>query len=1214
MGTLVTLAEVLEERGAALDEKEVWSILMAAAHSLQDLNSTGSGGVCSVITPGSLLLSSNGTVAFKSCDRFGGVASFTAPEALQTRNPSSRAEKMSVYSLGMTLYWTVDYQLPSNQPVQLSERLNSVLLSMCEEAESQRPELQELMESYEQQKRHTPLPPHTRVIQHLVADTHHDQGWRCRTAGAEVRFAKHSRRLGAHTGISCLGHRHRDSMAYGSPGLHRDSMAYGHRDSMAFGSPGHHRDSMAFGSPGHHRDSMAFGSPGHHRDSMAFGPPGHRDSTASWLNRSPLVDGIRTPRDSFGSSCSLTQRTLKNAGPEFVRMQDEPLVILELPESLTANKKRSGAGQRDLRVLMPSGQNVLVKCDVKSKTGQVLDMIIAHSNLVEHFYFGLAYSQDDEFFFLEAESKLSKVAPDDWRKSSASSFTLHFRLKFFISDVTMLLHRLTRHQYYLQLRRDLLDDRLNTDVETQLYLASLALQAEYGDYSPEVCGRNYYRSEHYVSRGVLSKMAAPCLKDELLKLHAQNATLLTDDAELEFLRTAQQLSEYGVLFHRVAREKKGMLGDQVLGVCSKGVVVYDVKDSLRNVNTRLLWRDTLSISSSRRKFILEVGVSKKKHTFHTARSHVARYLCDLCSAQHKFHKEMTSRQLSHSAASEESIVQYSTAFRAQNTTANDMSRLCDDIASRLQAKIHQQRGSLSAGNTPVMRRVMATTVERRPEAPVNMSPPRGFCSIQQGGKNYSLVNQDLSLGSQVSVIKDSFSEFGISSTGTAQTVVDLRVYVSFGGEQTAKVGEVVNIFQGSIVYFDANTPTRMLDRETVCVTLKRDPQYGLGIVIVGEDNSTGRLDLGIFIASVVPGGPADRDGRIKPGGRLISLNGVSLEGVTFSEAADIMQTSSSEVTLIVSQTRAPSMPTVGRLLARNYDSQSTLLLEKNRHGNDDDLDELVSVMMTPKSGARLHVPDVRIRNAQDSPSLSGSWSSLRTEEFTVELRKEAGGLGISITAAVNSISQQRGIYIKNLVAGGVAETDGRIQPGDKLLEVDGVRLDGFSNQQAAEQLSKTAEVVTLLLERDSLLLPDHSSSTTLSNHSFPSITMTTPCSARPKDYSFVSDDNIMEVTLRKRLNGLGFSFLVAELDTSLDSGTVVLVKRLFPGQPAEESGLMREGDVILAVNGEPLKGLTYQRVLQLLRGSQSDVQLLLCRPQSGVLPPLSDKIGQLTCS
>lgn len=101
---------------------------------------------------------------------------------------------------------------------------------------------------------------------------------------------------------------------------------------------------------------------------------------------------------------------------------------------------------------------------------------------------------------------------------------------------------------------------------------------------------------------------------------------------------------------------------------------------------------------------------------------------------------------------------------------------------------------------------------------------------------------------------------------------------------------------------------------------------------MGEGN-TGKLDLGIFIASIVPDGPADKDGRIKPGtkpeqrhrhrcwltcsltekkwnecfsflnpgGRLISLNKISLEGVTFSDAAAILQNSPEEVELIVSQ-------------------------------------------------------------------------------------------------------------------------------------------------------------------------------------------------------------------------------------------------------------------------------------------------------------------------
>lgn len=52
-----------------------------------------------------------------------------------------------------------------------------------------------------------------------------------------------------------------------------------------------------------------------------------------------------------------------------------------------------------------------------------------------------------------------------------------------------------------------------------------------------------------------------------------------------------------------------------------------------------------------------------------------------------------------------------------------------------------------------------------------------------------------------------------------------------------------------------------------------------GIVIVGED-TVGRYDLGIFVASVVPGGPADKDGRIRPGGKS-SIGALSLATGTY---------------------------------------------------------------------------------------------------------------------------------------------------------------------------------------------------------------------------------------------------------------------------------------------------------------------------------------------
>lgn len=63
-----------------------------------------------------------------------------------------------------------------------------------------------------------------------------------------------------------------------------------------------------------------------------------------------------------------------------------------------------------------------------------------------------------------------------------------------------------------------------------------------------------------------------------------------------FPQIAQQLPEYGVMFHRVGREKRPVVGELVLGVCAKGIIVYEMKNHLRTVTRRFLWRETDSIS------------------------------------------------------------------------------------------------------------------------------------------------------------------------------------------------------------------------------------------------------------------------------------------------------------------------------------------------------------------------------------------------------------------------------------------------------------------------------------------------------------------------------------------------------------------------------------------------------------------------------------------
>lgn len=51
------------------------------------------------------------------------------------------------------------------------------------------------------------------------------------------------------------------------------------------------------------------------------------------------------------------------------------------------------------------------------------------------------------------------------------------------------------------------------------------------------------------------------------------------------------------MFHRVGREKRPVIGELVLGVCAKGIIVYEMKNHLRTVTRRFLWRETDSIAT-----------------------------------------------------------------------------------------------------------------------------------------------------------------------------------------------------------------------------------------------------------------------------------------------------------------------------------------------------------------------------------------------------------------------------------------------------------------------------------------------------------------------------------------------------------------------------------------------------------------------------------------
>ncbi|XP_073683627.1 afadin-like [Garra rufa] len=86
----------------------------------------------------------------------------------------------------------------------------------------------------------------------------------------------------------------------------------------------------------------------------------------------------------------------------------------------------------------------------------------------------------------------------------------------------------------------------------------------------------------------------------------------------------------------------------------------------------------------------------------------------------------------------------------------------------------------------------------------------------------------------------------------------------------------------------------------------------------------------------------------------------------------------------------------------------------------------------------------------------------KPEAVKITLKKPLhGGMGMSIIAAKGAGQDKLGIFIKSVIQGGAANVDGRLNPGDQLLSVDGKSLVGVSQERAADIMTHTGSVVTL---------------------------------------------------------------------------------------------------------------------------------------------------------
>ncbi|XP_078665028.1 protein scribble homolog isoform X37 [Branchiostoma floridae x Branchiostoma belcheri] len=244
-------------------------------------------------------------------------------------------------------------------------------------------------------------------------------------------------------------------------------------------------------------------------------------------------------------------------------------------------------------------------------------------------------------------------------------------------------------------------------------------------------------------------------------------------------------------------------------------------------------------------------------------------------------------------------------------------------------------------------------------------------------------------------------------------------------------------------YADGEEPE--MEEQQMTLTIQRPPGMGLGVSIAGGRGSTPYKgdDEGIFISRVSEDGPAGKAG-VKVGDKLLGVNNVHLEEAEHHEAVDCLRNSGNTVQVVVmrevmverkplpqpSTKTPPGSPEKGLT-----DEQASA----KKHG----------VTFAPEPEVEIHA-----------------------ETIATTLVRDQRGLGFSIAGGKGSTpfkGNDTGVFISRIAEDGIAEADGKLDVGDKIISINGVDVTEARHDQAVSLLT-SSDRIQLVIYREHLVI------------------------------------------------------------------------------------------------------------------------------------------------
>ncbi|KAJ8970459.1 hypothetical protein NQ317_019825 [Molorchus minor] len=279
------------------------------------------------------------------------------------------------------------------------------------------------------------------------------------------------------------------------------------------------------------------------------------------------------------------------------------------------SKMKTVVSETGIEVLYPCTVHLLrngeiLECEYKSDHlgRDLLDYVCQYQNLSDKEYWGLRFVDVYDFkHWLELDQLIRPQV------KSVCPIHFHFRAKVYPAEPHKIRDIETKHQFFMQLRYDLITGRLCCESNDAALILALILQYIHGDHKPEIHFGNYIKTKVLLNQTFTIEAKA-------IEIHKSHMCGYTK-AQVEdlFLRMACQMETYGVDPHVVEDLEERKLN---LWINHKGIVCYIDKKKEHHIP----WMDITQIIQNQRQLLIS-ATDKKELVFVCSDEVDCKYIC-----------------------------------------------------------------------------------------------------------------------------------------------------------------------------------------------------------------------------------------------------------------------------------------------------------------------------------------------------------------------------------------------------------------------------------------------------------------------------------------------------------------------------------------------------------------------------------------------------------